>query len=80
MPLVYWSACEEAFPPAGATEETGQRKQMTRGYDRTWRGGEGGNTNELRVGIYCHASVYEVSEKRFSHGYAGASINQCTGT
>lgn len=36
MPLVYWSACGEAFPPAGATEETGQRKQMTKGHDRTW--------------------------------------------
>ena len=73
MPLVYWSACGEAFPPAGATEETGQRKQMTKGHDRTWRG-EGGNTNELRVGICCHASIYEVCERRSSHGYAGASI------
>ena len=74
MPLVYWSACGEAFPPAGATEETGQRKHMNKGYGGTWGKGEGGITNEPGVGIYCHASV-EVSERRFSHGYAGASSN-----
>lgn len=28
-------------------------------------GGEGGNTNELRAGIYCHASIYGVSERIF---------------
>ena len=69
MPLVYWSARGEAFPPAGATEETGQRKQMKKVHGRTW-----GCTNELRVGIGCHASIYEVSERRFSHEYVGAHM------
>ena len=74
MPLVYWSACGEAFPPAGATEKTGQRQQMKKEHGRTWGGREGGTTNELRVGIRCHASIYEVSERRFFHGYAGAAF------
>ena len=36
MPFVYWSACGEAFPPAGATEETGQRTQK-KGYEKDER-------------------------------------------
>lgn len=30
MPFVYWSACGEDFPPAGATEWTGQRVEKAR--------------------------------------------------
>ena len=74
MPFVYWSACCEAFPPAGATEETGQRVQRKQEQSRIRGGRKGGTTDELGVGICCHASVEKQFERRISHGYAVASF------
>lgn len=34
MPFAYWSACCESFPPAGATEGTGQRVQRKREHSK----------------------------------------------
>ena len=58
---MYWSACEEALSPAGATgEERSACVEKAKA--------EGGSTDELGAGICCHTSGFEEPDRRYSHG------------